>query len=174
MGERGRRLLLGAATGAGIALALGAATGPAVADTLSPEDVLLTQSTLVINQQSDVYDFTAPGPGTLTVQLEDLTWPDPLSSLMFSLDSPRSVLGWVASAGELSLSIAHGGSYFLDVTGSAGGALDLGLYSVQVDFYPQGTPVPLPAALVLMLSGLGVLGGARLLRMRNESFMYAV
>jgi hypothetical protein len=156
MAER-RRLLLGAATGAGVALAFGAAPARVMADTLSP-DVLLSQSTLVINQQSDVYDFTAPGPGTLTVQLEDLTWPDPLSSLMFSLDSARSVLGWVASAGELTLSMAHGGSYFVDVTGVAGGALDLGLYSLQVDW----TPVPLPAALVLMLSGLGILGGARL------------
>jgi hypothetical protein len=173
MAERRRRLLLGAATGAGLALALGAAPARVVADTLSP-DVLLTQSTLVINQQSDVYDFTVPGPGTLTLQLDDLTWPDPLSSLMFSLDSAQSVLGWVASAGELTLSMAHGGSYFVDVTGVAGGALDLGLYSLQVDFYPQGTPVPLPAAWVLMLCGLGVLGGARLVRMRNESFMYAV
>ena len=160
MPKRDRQLLLQAAAAVGLALAL-AAPGRAVADTLAP-DVLVSQSTLVINQQSNVYDLTAPGPGTLTVQLDDLTWPDPLSSLNFSLDSPRSVLGWIASAGELTLSIANGGSYYVDVTGNASGGLDLGLYSLQVDFYPHGETVPLPGALLLLLSGLGMLGGARL------------
>ncbi len=176
MAEWSRQRLLGAATAASLALALTAGPEHAAADTLSP-DVLLAQSTLVINQQSDVYDITAPGPGMLTVQLEDLVWPDALSSLSFSLDSARSVLGWVASAGELTLSIARGGSYFVDVAGDAGGALGLGLYSVQVDFYAQGAQVPLPGALVLLLSGLATLVGAHLTWMhwmRNESFMYAV
>jgi hypothetical protein len=167
----GRGLLPGAAM-AGAALALVAVPGRAAAETLSTE-VLLSQSTMVINQQSNVYDLTAPGPGTLSVQLEDVAWPNPLSSLTFSLDSASSVLGWVASDGELSLSIARGGSYYVDVSGQAGGALDLGLYSLQVDFCPQNE-VPLPAALGLMLCGLGILGGARLAWMRNESFMYAV
>jgi hypothetical protein len=184
------------AAGVTLALALGLTPWAARADTISPglllgrpmpissgelvkqstdsTSVLLTESTLVINQQSNVYDFTAPGPGTLTVQLEDLTWPDPLNSLTFSLDSARSVLGWIASAGELTLSITNGGSYFVDVTGDAGGALDLGLYSMQVDYYPHGATVPLPGSLVLLLSGLGILGGARLFWMRNESFMYAI
>jgi hypothetical protein len=141
---------------------------------LPSPSALVTASTLVINDQSNAYQFTAPGPGTLTVQLEDLLWPDPLDSLDLSLDSARSVLGQLASEGELSLSIARGGSYFVDVSGDAGGALDLGLYSLQVDFYPQGATVPLPGTLLLLLSGLGILGGAYLACMRNESFMYAI
>lgn len=169
---KGSRQLLGAATVVGLTLALGAGPGRALADELSP-DVLLKQSTLVINQQSNVYDFTVPGPGTLTIELEDLVWPNPLSSLSFSLDSARNVLGWVGSDGGLTLSMSHGGSYFVDVTGNAGGAFDLGLYSMQVDFYAQGTTVPLPAALILLLSGLAVLGGAHLARMRRECAMKA-
>jgi hypothetical protein len=152
--------LLGVAIAAGLVLAL-AEPGRAAAETVSTE-VLLAQSTLVINQQSNVYDLTVPGPGTLTIQLDDLVWPNALTSLSFSLDSARSVLGWVASDGELSLSIARGGSYYVDVTGVAGGALALGVYSVQADFCPQGV-VPLPGALVLLLSGLGILVGVRVL-----------
>jgi hypothetical protein len=146
--------------------------GRAAAEAITPQ-ALLQQSTLVINQQSNVYTFTAPGPGTLSVQLEDILWPTPLQSLSASIDSPGNVLGSL-SAGTLNLTISQAGTYYADVTSQAGGPLDLGLYSMQVEFYPQGTPVPmpLPAALVLLCGGLGVLGGLRLWWRRNESFMY--
>ncbi len=42
--------------------------------------------------------------------------------------------------------------------GTAQGPLDMGLYSLNVLFTPSGVlPVPLPASLALLLSGLGVL-----------------
>lgn len=169
-----RRLRCGGAAALGAVLGAAALPSPASADTITAEN-LLQQSTLVINQQSNVYAVTAPGAGTLTVQLEDILWPTALQSLSASIDSPGNVLGSLSASGYLSLNIPSEGTYYADVTSQAGALLDIGVYSLQINFYPQGTPVPLPAALGLLLSGLVMLGGARFVwrRMRNESFMCA-
>jgi hypothetical protein len=39
----------------------------------------------------------------------------------------------------------------------ANGAYGVGAYGLKVDFQPAAAPVPIPAALPLLLSGLGVL-----------------
>lgn len=65
-----------------------------------------------------------------------------------------SLAGLVANWGNPITAMLSGGTYVLevrgDVTGSAGGGY-AGLINLQ--------PVPLPAALPLMLSGIGLLGG---------------
>jgi hypothetical protein len=155
----------------GLGLTDAALPTPAAADMVSA-DALVQQSTLVIDQQSNVYSFTAPGAGTLYVALQDIVWPAPLSSLGMSVNSASGVLGTMNVAGEIDLTLASGGTYYLDVSGKAGGALDVGLYSVSVNFVPQGA-VPLPGTLGLVLGGLLALGAARWWWMRNESFMYA-
>jgi hypothetical protein len=132
---------------------------------------LLQQSTMVIDQQSNVYSFTAPGPGMAYVVLSDVLWPTLLTSLNMSVTTPGSVLGTLNVDGELDLTLSKGGTYYIDVAGKAGGALDVGLYSLQVNFVPQGA-VPLPGSAALLLGGLLALGGARRWWMRNESFMY--
>lgn len=142
----------------------------AAAESISPE-MLLQQSTMVVNQQSNVYSFTAPAAGTLTVQFTDTDWPTALQSINLSIDSPSKVLGSLAVVGGLDLALSGGGTYYADISAQAGGGLDIGVYSLQVEFIPQGAAVPLPAALGLLLSGLVLVGGVRLVsaRMRNES-----
>jgi hypothetical protein len=130
---------------------------------------LLEESTLVINQQSNVYAFTAPGAGTLTVQLDDIVWPTALTNLGLSINSPSSVLGSMSVDGSMNITVSHAGTYYANVSGQAGGPFDIGLYSLQVDFTPAGTPVPLPGAIVLLLGGLGLLGGLRLARWQPEA-----
>jgi hypothetical protein len=161
-----RRLAAGAA--AVLALVLGGLFPPqaAVADSITA-DSLLQQSTLVVNEQSDVYSFIAPGPGTLVVQLSDIVWPAALQSLGLTINSPTSVMGSLSTDGTVDISVSHAGTYYADVTGQAGGALDLGLYSLSVDFIPQGAPVPLPGSLLLMLTGLALFGLVRALLERS-------
>ena len=157
---------------AAVGLLLGATLipGRAAAESLGPE-VLLQQTTMVMNQQSNVYSFTTPGPGTLMVQFSDTDWPTALQNVNLSIDSPSKVLGSLAVMGGLDLALAGAGTYYSDITAQAGGSLDVGVYSLQVEFLPQGATVPLPAALGLLLGGLAVLGGVQLvnIRMRNES-----
>src|SRR5271154_90055 len=130
---RPRRLITGAT--AVLALLLGCLSLPqaAVADAIT-SDSLLQQSTLVVNEQSDVYSFIAPGPGTLVVQLADIVWPTALQALGLTINSPSSVMGSLPTSGSVDVSVSHAGTYYADVTGQAGGALDLGLYSLNVDF----------------------------------------
>jgi hypothetical protein len=161
---------LAVASALGLGLAAGALPQPAAADMVTAEN-LLAQSTLVINQQANVYSFSAPGPGTIYVSLQDVLWPTPLASLGMSLNSTNGVLGTMNVEGEMDLVLSKGGAYYVDVSGKAGGSLDVGLYSLQVTFVPQGA-VPLPGTLALVLGSMLALGGARWWWMRNESFMY--
>ncbi len=170
----GRRTLpLAVAAALGPLLGLALVPGRAAAESIAPE-MLLQQSTLVINQQSNSYAVTAPGPGTLMVQLSDVEWPTLLQSLNLSVDSPTQVLGSLAVTGGLDLTLASGGTYYADVTGQASAPLDVGVYSLEVQFLPQGaTAVALPASLILLLSGIATLGAFRIASpragTRNES-----
>ena len=165
-----RELPLAVASALGLGLAAGAVPQPAAADMVTA-DALVQQSTMVINQQSNVYSFTAPGPGTIYVALQDVLWPTPLASLGMSVNTPTGALGTLNVAGEIDIPLAKGGAYYVDVNGQAAGSLDIGLYSISVNFVPQGS-VPLPGTLSLVLGGLLALGAARWWWMRNESFMY--
>jgi hypothetical protein len=158
------------ASALGLGLAAGAVAPPAAAEFVTA-DALLQESTLVINQESNVYSFTAPGPGTVYVALQDIVWPTQLASLGMSVNTPSGPLGTLNLAGEMDIPLSKGGTYYVDVNGQAGGSLDVGLYSISVNFVPQGA-VPLPGTLALVLGGLLALGGARWWWMRNESFMY--
>ena len=128
--------------------------------TVAHASVVLADTTLVSGSQSAVFSFDLSGPGTVSVQLTNLDWPQALSSLSFMAGTANQVLStWSGpgSAQSLSFRVSTGGSYFADVTAAAGGPLDLGAYSLAVTFTPAA-PVPLPPSGALLLGVLGILG----------------
>jgi hypothetical protein len=133
------------------ALALAACT--ALASQARAETVLVAESGLIIGSQAADLSFIAPSAGTIDVRLTDLTWPTPLSSLVFSATSADSVLESMKGPGEVSFSVSSAGAYYAHLLGHAGGILGLGAYSLSMTFSPAAA-VPLPAGLWLLLSGL--------------------
>jgi len=112
--------------------------------------------------QSDTYAFNVSGPGELSVHLYDLNWPDSLKDLSCSILSPTNVLGYISTPGEFDVRVGQAGMFYAYVVGLAGGALNVGMYSLHIDFTPNATPVPLPDAVRLLLVGLGLMATVRL------------
>jgi hypothetical protein len=113
--------------------------------------------------QSDTYAFSVSGPGELSVHLYDLQWPDSLKDLSCSILSPTNVLGYISTPGEFDVRVGQAGMFYAYVVGLAGGALNVGMYSLHIDFTPNATPVPLPDAIRMLLVGLGLMATVRLL-----------
>lgn len=129
-----------------------------LAPVVEADTVLLSDTTLVSGSQSSTFSFQAPGSGTLSLQLTDIDWPQALSSLSVTAGNGQQLLAsWMdngsQSTGSLSFQVTSG-QYFADVLADAGGALDLGAYSLSVQFTPAASPVPLPASGLLLLGGL--------------------
>jgi hypothetical protein len=147
---------------AGVAL-LAVMAGAGSADA---SQVLYAGSGFLIGQQSFVQSFNIPGPGTLTVTLSNVPWPEQLASLDMVLGTANGLLGPEMGAGTETFDVTSG-RYFLQWFGTAQGPLDAGVYSMDIVFQPSGvTPVPLPASIALLASGLILLGWQR--RYRNE------
>ena len=146
-------------------VSVSALLGLAAATAVQADQILVAQTSMISGTVSTVDSFTAPGTGTVTVQLANIPWPSALSSLSFFAGSGTQVLasGTVPPAnGALSGTLLESfqvtpGTYFAHITGTAAsGPLDLGLYSMQVSFAPA---VPLPAAAWLLVGGLVMLLG---------------
>jgi hypothetical protein len=121
--------------------------------------VLVSDTSLVTGSQSSVFLFQAPAPGTIVAQVTNIDWPQTLSSLTFVATSAnRVVTSWSDPPSQLSqtlsFQVVSPGTYFADITATAGGPLNLGVYSFSITFVPAVPPVPLPSAGWLLLAGL--------------------
>jgi len=152
-----KRTSLKLALVAPVALAALAAAPHARADS-----ILLAQTTLVTGSVSTVDSFTAPSAGKVTVDLTSISWPAALSSLSFSAASANKVLaswnGTGVSSDVATFDVAAG-TYYTHILATAGGTLDVGLYSMLLTFSPSTSTVPLPASGWMLLTGLFVLAG---------------
>ena len=142
----------------GAALAVAALFGGGLSDARA-DSVLVSSTSLVSASQSTVYQFQAPGPGTVSVQIVNLDWPQPLSSLSFMAATSSQILtSWSDPASQgsanLTFQVTSSGTYFADVIATAGGPLDLGLYSLCIKFTPPTPAVPLPASWGMLAAGL--------------------
>jgi len=119
--------------------------------------VVFDSMSLVQGQQAFTQTFSVATPGTLSVTVSDIPWLDAVSNLSFFLSSPKGVAGpTLSGGGSESMNIAAG-TYTASWFGNAQGPYDLGVVGVNIDFHPNGTPVGIPASVLLMLSGLGLL-----------------
>ncbi len=130
------------------------------------ELLLKAATTMVYGSAADTYSMTAPSAGTITAQVSSVPWPTPLSALSFNLSDSSSLINPQIMSTAQSIHAADttsqqfetyqvgAGTYFAHVLATAGGSLNLGLYSVMFTFTPSA--VPLPATAGMLLIGLMV------------------
>jgi hypothetical protein len=148
-----------------VLLGLGA-TPPAHAGAIG----LLAQTGLISGRQSFVFSMQVDSPGSLEVALTDLNWQGRLADLTFSVSGKDGLLGesqsfaqsltgnnTVIGSSIKLFTITSPGTYYAFVSGSALGPYAIGLYSLNASFT---SAVPLPAAGLLLLSGLGGMAAA--------------
>lgn len=157
----GQRRLAGLAALAGLLLCSMFTRG------VRADTVLLSDTTLVLGGGSAQFTFNSPGPGTVSAALTNLAWPAPLSSVSFMAATPTQVLSaWSTTTSQSeSFSVPGSGTYFADVMATAGGPMNLGVYSLELTYSPSTSPVPLPASRWLLLAALAtMIGWLRTLR----------
>jgi hypothetical protein len=141
-----------------------AALGMAAAPHAWADSLLLAQSTLVTGSESTVDSFTTTSAGKVTVRLQSLDWPAPLSALSFSATSADNVLaywngGGSMDGGEMTFNVSAPGTYFAHIMATSAPSrfgINAGLYSVYMTFQ---SAVPLPASGWMLLTGMFVLAG---------------
>jgi hypothetical protein len=154
----------------GILMAMGALAFASVGDRARAGEVLYDGVGFMQGTQSFTDSFNLPSPGTLTVTLANVAWPEQLASLSFLLTTPSGAVGPEMGPGTSTFNVTAG-NVSAQWFGTAQGALNTGVYSMEIQFQPttggSGSPVPLPTSIALFLSGLGLLIWQR--RTRTES-----
>jgi len=121
------------------------------------DTVLYDSADFVQGSQSFVQSFYISTPGTISITLTGVPWLDSISDLTGFLTSTSGVLGQTFNGSE-DVSVGPG-TVYAHWFGEAQGTYDLGVIGVKISFQPAIAAVPLPASLVLLLSGLGLLLG---------------
>lgn len=95
--------------------------------------------------------LSLPSAGTLTLTLSDLEWPMPLKSMDLWLTDFGDVSHYLEGSGSLSVAVSGPAEFVAAVFArSQYGFLGAGAFQLQASF----APVPLPAGVWLLLSGL--------------------
>lgn len=149
----------------GVAACCLALPHPARAAMVTPQ-TLMAQASYVTGTQTSLTSFDVPGAGTLSVSVNDIDFPTPLQSLTASILGNGAALGsWSAAqgsdSGQFNVAIPTAGvfdAFVTAVAGEVGQGFSMGTYGIRVAFTPSVSPVPLPAALDLLLGGLALLG----------------
>ncbi len=116
----------------------------------------VARTEMITGTDSIVLPFVVPGGftgGRVSVTLTDLGWPGLFSSLSFAASTSTSLLAQLAAPGSATFNIDGTGTYFATVYGVADPNFGSGLYSLNLSY----SPVPIPAAGWLLLSGLALL-----------------
>ena len=125
--------------------------GAALADT-----VLYDSASVIENQQGFVESFNLATPGVLTLTVATMPWLDTISDITSFLSTPTGIMGTTLSAaGSESIHVGPGTIYAHWFGEDTQGAYGAGVLGIKINFQPS-TVVPLPASLILMISGLAL------------------
>jgi len=124
------------------------------------DTVLYDSLSTIENQQGFTQSFTLATPGVLTLTVSTMPWLDVVSDITAFLSTPTGSMGTMLTApGSESFKVGAG-TIYAHWFGEAQGSYGAGVLGVEVQFQPSGSvAVALPASLILLLSGLGLLFG---------------
>lgn len=104
--------------------------------------------------------FHIDSAGTYQAMLTDFVFPNSFSQLGLDVTTADTSMGRVDLTSQSNqdsfIFAATPGTYYANVFGVAGSPLDLGLFGVKIESFTV-PPVPVPAAIILLASGLCVL-----------------
>lgn len=135
----------------------------------APAEVIYDGAGFMRGTQSFSDSFKLSSPGTLTVTLTNVAWPQSLASLKMIVESSGSVLksGDATTSPFTSSFSVNAGDVFAQWFGTTQGPLDRGVYALNISFEATGSggnPVPLPTSIALFLSGMALLVWQRRIR----------
>lgn len=119
--------------------------------------VVYDAPSVVQGQEAYSQSFSVTTPGTLTFSVSSVSWLDVVADLNCFLSTATGLVGTRMGLGTETYNIGPG-TYYAHWMGDARGAYNEGILGIKLQFQPA-TAVPLPASLLLMLSGLGLLFG---------------
>jgi hypothetical protein len=118
---------------------------------------LYETTTLVSAPTITVTQLDLTSAGTLQISLNDLAWPELAQSLSFSLSTPTSVIERQSTSGTtptlFSYEVTGPMTLFASVYAAPRATARAALYHMNISF-TSVAPVPLPAGVWLLLSGL--------------------
>jgi hypothetical protein len=128
-------------------------------------DMMLTsQTNMVLGSMSEDYGFTVPYAGTVVAKLTPFEWPDQesMASLNFLATTTSAVLtsfsATPSGTTSATFDVSPGVNYYTHILGTAGGPLQIGLFSYSLTFTPAA--VPIPGTLWMLIAGIIALGAA--------------
>lgn len=122
----------------------------------TPGGTSIRTTQLVWGTSLAVNSLSLPSAGVLSIKLTDIGWTETLDSLSLLITDLDNLWTRQDGAGNLLINVSGPTQLFASVFARSeqGG---VGVYNLQASF----SPVPLPAAGWLLLSGLGALGALR-------------
>jgi hypothetical protein len=138
----------------GLLLACGLAS---MTESARADTVLYDSASLLVGDSGGSQSLEFATPGTLTITVTNIPWLDVVTDLTTFLSTSNGVVGnKMYAAGTESISVGPG-TYYANWFGDAQGTYNEGVVGIKIQFQPSA--VPLPATLILLLSGLGVIFG---------------